>query len=330
MNTIETLERDFLEHNKLLTRLIDEVDQRLLGLDMREMSEVPHSATILLFIKAIKSAKVVRNLINSGYGQDALHIACQLFEVMISLEFIAKDPQTRAKNFLEYYYYRIEERNRRLEQYGSAVVVKETGPYKGSDEWAKTSLQEKCQQVNREKEYQLVYFQLNESSHSGVAGLNYYTQRYTNSRGNKIQMFNAGPRETATSDAYWLNLYFIRTIIEAVKTLGTPHFIDIDSGLDLVTNKCLVIEQVAVRLKRMFRQEFPELPINIDFNTTNFKLTVKHVTKGENQKYSMDGDYEGFFLQESLLGYAYQIFKAACKRLKLSVPAQDNYISYNF
>ena len=125
-------------------------------------------------------------------------------------------------------------------------------------------------------------------------------------------------------------MYFIRTIIDTFSRLRPPHFMDIDSGLDPLTNKKLVVEQVAVRLQRILKLEFPDLPVHVEFDRNDFKLFVKHANMAERQKYAMDGDYQGFFLPQSLLGYAYQIFLAVCKQLNLPAPKQENYNAYHF
>jgi len=330
MNLEESIQKEFTEHFRLLDQLISEIDRRLLGLDMREMSGLPHSATILLFMKTVKSAKAIRILIALGYGQDALQIAQSLFEIMISLEYIEKDPANRAKLFLQHYSSRLNDHDKKLEQYGNKNPPAQQGKVEASKKWEEDSFEEKCNQVGREKEYNLVYLQLNESAQTGTSGLNYFSQQFTNQRGNVIQMFNAGPRETATSDAIWLNLYFIRAIVETFKRLKSPHFIDIESGLDPLSNKLLVVEQVSVRLQRIFKLEFPDQPITVEFDKTDFKLFVKHANAGEKHKYAMDGDYKGFFLPESLLGYAYQILTVACKQMNLAKPNKENYNAYIF
>ncbi len=330
MNLEQSIQQEFSEHFSLLDQLLAEIDRRLLGLDMNEMSELPHSATILVFFKAVKSAKAVRLLIAQGFGQDALHIAQSLFEIMITLEYIAKDPVNRAGMFLAHYNYRLDTYHKRLEKYGNKSLPPASVDQQLNQDWEADSFQEKCRQVGREKEYDLVYRQLAEENHTGTAGLHYFSQQYTNQYGKVVRLFNAGPRETATADAIWLNMYFIRTIVDTFSRMRPPHFLEMESGLDPLTNKKLVVEQVAVRLQRILKLEFPDLPVHVEFDRNDFKLFVKHANMAERQKYAMDGDYKGFFLPQSLLGYAYQIFLAVCKQLNLPVPKQENYNAYVF
>ncbi|HSW35249.1 MAG TPA: DUF5677 domain-containing protein, partial [Candidatus Limnocylindrales bacterium] len=93
------IKKEVKEIDNLICDLIQKTSKRI-----KEKAKINNNYQLLalfFFSKVAKSYRAVERLCYSGYGQDALVLGRTIFEHMVTLSYINKDPGERVELFID-------------------------------------------------------------------------------------------------------------------------------------------------------------------------------------------------------------------------------------
>jgi hypothetical protein len=328
----EQIKNDLAKHFEVAEILIDEIGQVLVSPNCQIRPFPPEAAIFPLFLKAFKSFRACKLLIYEGYGQDALMLTRALFEILVSIEYIEQDVETRSEDFMRFYFNQTQEYIRRLKRDSpNSMVIASKFNTKVSDKWVKKTIKQRAIAVKRLREYELAYFLLSEVNHSGAAGLDYYAQDRIDPMGGHQFIFNAGPREIATTDAFHYAIYFFANILSAVTRLILPQLADLDKQISAKLPGELFMEQIKVRLSRILRMELPYRNFLINTDLLSRSLSVLCLEADGKVTFELKNQEKGIFISPAdFLGYAVQMYIGVVQFYKLPNLGLKNINSYIF